>query len=81
MWSVGHVAPLSQILNLKNNELDEVANLLADGIHVHWDKYRLPKATTQLAKISKLQLEKGHIPKLHCKCLDDIETDGMSILM
>ncbi|KTF74808.1 hypothetical protein cypCar_00044529 [Cyprinus carpio] len=46
-------------------------------IHVHCDYYRLPEATTQLAKISKLLLamEKGCLPNLQGKSLDDIEIE------
>ncbi|KAK2832654.1 hypothetical protein Q5P01_016543 [Channa striata] len=51
-----HVATLSQILNLKNNELDQIADFMGDDIRVHRDFYRLPVPTTQLAKISKLHL-------------------------
>nr|XP_023660035.1 uncharacterized protein LOC111839935 [Paramormyrops kingsleyae] len=77
-----HVATLSQILNLKNNELDQVADFLGHDIRVHRDYYRLPEATTQLAKISKLLLamEKGSLPDLQGKSLDEIEVEGMSIL-
>ncbi|XP_026063535.1 uncharacterized protein LOC113046779 isoform X1 [Carassius auratus] len=72
-----HVATLSQILNLKNNELDQVADFLGHDIRVHRDYYRLPEATTQLAKISKLLLamEKGCLPNLQGKSLDDIEIE------
>ncbi|XP_076829569.1 uncharacterized protein LOC143485412 isoform X2 [Brachyhypopomus gauderio] len=72
-----HVATLSQILNLKNNELDQVADFLGHDIRVHREYYRLPEATTQLAKISKLLLamEKGCLPDLQGKSLDDIEIE------
>lgn len=78
-----HVATLSQILNLKNNELDQVADFLGHDIRVHRDYYRLPEATTQLAKVSKLLLamEKGCLPNLQGKSLDDIEIEGTSILV
>lgn len=61
-----HVATLLQILNLKNNELDQVADFLGHDIRVHREYYRLPEATIQLAKISKLlmAMEKGHLPDL-----------------
>lgn len=78
-----HVATLSQILNLKNNELDQVADFLGHDIRVHRDYYRLPEATTQLAKISKLLLamEKGCLPNIQGKSLDEIEIEGMSIIV
>lgn len=74
-----HVATLSQILNLKNNELDQVADFLGHDIRVHRDFYRLPVPTTQLAKISKLLLsmEKGDLSGLQGKSLDDIEIEGV----
>ncbi|KAK7877383.1 hypothetical protein WMY93_031899, partial [Mugilogobius chulae] len=72
-----HIATLSQVLNLKDNELDQVADFLGHDIRVHRDFYRLPVPTTQLAKISKLllSLEKGSISSLKGKSLDDIEIE------
>ncbi|KAL6476254.1 hypothetical protein MHYP_G00147530 [Metynnis hypsauchen] len=57
LWK--HVATLSQILNLKNNELDQVADFLGHD------------------KISKLLLamEKGCLPDLQGKSLDEIEIE------
>lgn len=73
-----HVATLSQILNLKNHELDQVANFLGHDIRTHREYYRLPEATTQLAKISKLLLamEKGSLKSVQGKTLDEIEIEG-----
>ncbi|XP_063343175.1 uncharacterized protein LOC134636870 [Pelmatolapia mariae] len=72
-----HVATLSQVLNLKNNELDQVADFLGHDIRVHREFYRLPVPTTQLAKISKLLLilEKGHLSQIQGKSLDEIEIE------
>ncbi|XP_034056095.1 uncharacterized protein LOC117535690 isoform X1 [Gymnodraco acuticeps] len=72
-----HVATLSQVLNLKNNELDQVADFLGHDIRVHQDFYRLPVPTTQLAKISKLLLsmEKGQLSSIQGKSLDEIEIE------
>ncbi|KAL4000114.1 MICAL-like protein 2 [Sarotherodon galilaeus] len=72
-----HVATLSQVLNLKNNELDQVADFLGHDIRVHREFYRLPVPTTQLAKISKLllTLEKGHLSQIQGKSLDEIEIE------
>lgn len=69
-----HVATLSQVLNLKNNELDQIADFLGHDIRVHRDFYRLPVPTTQLAKISKLLLsmERGRLSNMQGKSLDDI---------
>ncbi|KAK1900435.1 N-lysine methyltransferase KMT5A-A [Dissostichus eleginoides] len=72
-----HVATLSQVLNLKNNELDQVADFLGHDIRVHQDFYRLPVPTTQLAKISKLLLsmEKGQLSSIQGKSLDEIDIE------
>ncbi|MEQ2259538.1 hypothetical protein XENORESO_013403, partial [Xenotaenia resolanae] len=72
-----HVATLSQVLNLKHNELDQVADFLGHDIRVHREFYRLPVPTTQLAKISKLLLsmEKGNLSSLQGKSLDEIEIE------
>lgn len=74
-----HVATLSQILNLKDNELDQVADFLGHDIRVHRDHYRLPEATIQLAKISKLLLamDKGCLGNIQGKSLDEIQIEGI----
>lgn len=76
-----HVATLSKVLNLKNHELDQVAGFLGHDICVHREYYRLPEATTQLAKISKLLLamEKGSLRSLQGKSLEEIDIEGKSI--
>lgn len=76
-----HAATLSQALNLKNHELDQVADFLGHDIRVHREYYRLPEATTQVAKISKLLLamEKGSLRSLQGKTLEEIDTEVKSI--
>ena len=71
-----HVATLSQVLNLKNNELDQVAHFLGHDIRVHRNFYRLPVPTTQLAKISKLLLSMD-LSGMQGKSLDEIEIEGL----
>ncbi|KAF4072633.1 hypothetical protein AMELA_G00265280 [Ameiurus melas] len=68
---------MSQVLNLKNHELDQVADFLGHDIRVHREYYRLPEAPTQLAKISKLLLamEKGSLTNLQGKTLEEIEIE------
>ncbi|KAA8579044.1 hypothetical protein FQN60_010568 [Etheostoma spectabile] len=72
-----HVATLSQVLHLKTNELDQVADFLGHDIRVHPDFHRLPVPTTHLAKISKLLLsmEKGNLSSMQGKSLDEIEIE------
>lgn len=66
-----HIATLSQILNLKNNELDQLAKFLGHVLRVHRDLYCLPEATIEMAKISKflLAMEKGTLSKFQGKSL------------
>lgn len=68
---------LSQVLNLTNTELDQLADFLGHDIRVHRQFYRLPEGTLQLAKISKLlmALEQGRLAEFKGKTLDDISID------
>ncbi|XP_039898754.1 uncharacterized protein LOC120740427 isoform X2 [Simochromis diagramma] len=68
------VATLSTVLNLKENEMDQLATFLGHNIRVHREFYRLPESTLQLAKVSKLliAMEKGKLSDLQGKGLDDI---------
>ncbi|KAG7527120.1 hypothetical protein JOB18_049555 [Solea senegalensis] len=68
----------SMVLNLKNHEMDQAADHLGYDIRVHREYYRLPEATTQLAKISKLLLamENGSLTNLQGKTLEETEIEG-----
>ena len=76
-----HIAVITQLLNLQDNELDIVAGFMGHDIRVHREYYRLPEDTLQLVKVSKLLLstEKGSLQQFQGKCLDDIDVtaDGM----
>ena len=69
-----HIATVSQICNLRDNELDIVANFLGHDIRVHREFYRLPEEILQVAKVSKLllALEQGNT-HLAGRDLDSIE--------
>ncbi|XP_041841745.1 uncharacterized protein LOC121654512 isoform X2 [Melanotaenia boesemani] len=82
-----HIATLSTVLNLKNTELDQLADFLGHNIEVHRKHYRLPEGTLQLAKISKvlLAMEQGRLGEYKetvgtdgCsqEDMEDIESDG-----
>ncbi|XP_053402999.1 uncharacterized protein LOC123559803 [Mercenaria mercenaria] len=68
---------ISQMINLKENELDTEAGFLGHNINVHREFYRLPEDTLQVAKISKilLEMERGNIHLFKGKSLDDIQLD------
>ena len=69
-----HVATMSQILSLKDNELDMLAQFLGHDVRTHREYYRLPDDTLQLAKLSKLFLlmEKGSLKNLSGRTLDSV---------
>ena len=68
---------MSQILNLKDHELDALADFLGHDIRVHRQFYRLSEDTVQVAKISKLllELESGRLARHKGKTLDEIQVD------
>ncbi|XP_055955291.1 uncharacterized protein LOC130012119 [Patella vulgata] len=68
------IATLSQILNLKENELDILANFLGHDIRVHREFYRLPDETLQTARVSKLliAMESGNFSTHQGKSLEEI---------
>ncbi|KAL8608782.1 hypothetical protein ACOMHN_065519 [Nucella lapillus] len=72
-----HIATMSQILNLKEHELDALADFLGHDIRVHRQFYRLSEDTIQLAKVSKLllELESGRLTRHTGKTLDEIQVD------
>ena len=67
------VATVSQIVNLKKNELDILAKFLGHDIRVHREFYRLPQETLQVAKVSKLLLACESGQNVSGQSLDDIQ--------
>ena len=47
---------MAQVMNLQDNELDVLAKFLGHDVRIHRYFYRLPDATMQMAKVSKLLL-------------------------
>ncbi|XP_071495960.1 uncharacterized protein [Diadema antillarum] len=72
-----HVATMSQILCLKDNELDVLATFMGHNIQVHREFYRLPENTLQVAKIAKILLlmEKGQMSECSGMSLDSINVN------
>ncbi|XP_071357180.1 uncharacterized protein [Trachinotus anak] len=72
-----HIATMSQVLNLQENEADQLTDFLGHDVHVHRQYYRLPQGTLQLAKMSKvlLAVEKGTLSQYKGQSLDNIELD------
>ncbi|XP_076855742.1 uncharacterized protein LOC143510359 isoform X2 [Brachyhypopomus gauderio] len=72
-----HAATLSTVLNLKDTDMDQLANFLGHDIRIHREYYRLPEKTLQLAKVSKIlmALEQGRLGDFKGKNLDEINID------
>lgn len=72
-----HVATMSQMLALTENELDLLANFLGHDIRVHREYYRLPEQTLQVAKVSKLliAMEHGATTSLQGLNLDNVDAN------
>ena len=72
-----HVATVSQILNLKDHELDLLAGFLGHDIRVHRNYYRLPESTLEIARVSKLLLhvESGDLHRYKGKSLEEINVE------
>ncbi|XP_076850568.1 uncharacterized protein LOC143500340 isoform X1 [Brachyhypopomus gauderio] len=68
------IATLSTVLNLKDNEMDQLASFLGHDIRIHRQYYRLPESTLQLAKMSKLliAMERGTLSEFQGATLDEI---------
>ncbi|KAG5861428.1 hypothetical protein JTB14_028048 [Gonioctena quinquepunctata] len=63
-----HIATMTQLLNLKDHELDSLAKFMGHDIRVHREYNRLSDETTQLAEISKLLIrDKGDFNRLKKK--------------
>jgi len=76
-----HIATLSTVLNMNETEMDQLANFMGHDLRIHRQHYRLPEATLQLAKISKvlMALEQGRLGDFKGKNLDQIEIDPQGL--
>jgi len=70
-----HVATLSQVLNLREHELDQLARYMGHDISIHRQFYRLPHDVYQTAKVAKvlMAMESGSIGQYKGKNLEEIE--------
>ena len=68
------MASMSQLLNLRDNELDILAKFLGHDIRVHREFYRLPQNTLEIARVGKLlmAMNEGNLDKYTGKSLDEI---------
>ncbi|CAH0563171.1 unnamed protein product [Brassicogethes aeneus] len=68
-----HLAPLSQLFNLSDGEIEQLATFMGHTPGVHRNSYRLPDDVYQTAKISKLLM--GGANHYKGKSIDDIVID------
>ncbi len=73
-----YTATISQILNLKDSQLDWLADHLGHSINVHRDYYRLSALTVELTKVAEhlLAVDSGKVGQFVGKSLDEINLEG-----
>lgn len=72
-----HLATLTQLFNMSENDMEQLAAFMGHTLDVHKGSYRLPDDIYQTAKISKLLIlmENGRAGQFKGKKLDDVEID------
>lgn len=72
-----HLATLSQLFNLSEMEVEQLATFMGHTTNVHKNSYRLPDEIYQTTKISKLLLlmERGGTKTFKGKSLDEIDVN------
>lgn len=75
LWK--HVATLSQVLNLRENEPDMLTQYIWHDIRVNREFYRLPNDVLQTSKLAKLFfiMDCGQLPSLKGKSQDELLVD------
>lgn len=70
-----HLATLTQLFNMSENDMEQLALHMGHTLSVHRSSYRLPDDIYQTAKISKLLIlmENGQAGQYRGKCLEDID--------
>ena len=78
-----HLATLSQLFNLSDGEIEQLATFIGHTPGVHRSSYRLPDDVYQTAKISKLLMvmERGEANNYEGKSIKDIEIDPKDNLL
>ena len=72
-----HLATITQIFNMTENDIEQLALFMGHTTGVHKKSYRLPDDVYQTAKISKLLMlmENGTSTEFKGMCLDDINVN------
>jgi len=69
-----HIATLSQLIDLKDHELDSLAQFMGHDIRVHRKFYRLPNDVVQMSQLAKIfiMMDKGELAMHRGKTLDEL---------
>lgn len=69
-----HLATLTQLFNMTENDMEQLASFMGHTLDIHRTSYRLPDDVYQTARISKLLIlmEKGEAGQFKSRSLDDI---------
>lgn len=69
-----HLATLTQLFNMSENDMEQLASFMGHTLSIHRKSYRLPDDIYQTSRISKLLLlmEKGEAGQFKGKSLDEI---------
>lgn len=72
-----HLATLSQVFNMCESDLEQLATFMGHTLGIHRQAYRLPDDVYQTSKIAKILLlmENGSVGKYKGKTLDEINID------
>lgn len=72
-----HLATLTQLFNMNENDMEQLASFMGHTLGIHRSSYRLPDDVYQTARISKLLIlmEKGEAGQFKGKSLDEINLD------
>ncbi|KAK6168062.1 hypothetical protein SNE40_021963 [Patella caerulea] len=72
------VATVAQMLALKENQIELLANYMGHDVRVHREYYQLPDNVLRVTKLSRLfiAMEQGTLQKYQGRSLDELEIDN-----
>ena len=73
-----HVATASQILALKDHQLETLADFMGHDLRVHREYYQMPDTVHRVTQLSRLflSLERGNLESQHGKSLQELHVTG-----
>ena len=75
-----YIATLCQVFDLKEGEMQWLANHMGHELHIHRDFYRLHESTVEIAKVSRILMavDSGEARKYKGKSLNEIALEDIS---